>query len=440
MLPTEVDIESLSKKATFRWKRSSLASTDRSISKTENKRLHSMIVKTDPKNFLSVSLTTADDSIKVSKHEDLKEISLQLSILKKKHDLNRDSNFLHDTVINRLKKQLDSFQQEEDKTLSKIDTLKAEANRLEDSIKEITQKQEDSLAATKIYNHIIERMKITKQKLDLQNEKIIKSVKGNKKMLLEEVEICRKKKEVKIKTKKALDLLEDFIEQETKERQERLEVIEKDVKRKQEFNQKREERFRRQLEIAETAANEDREMRATQMRESVMMHKFWYLYMKKRLEYDMEKLNPIEKAFEKVRKNSSINDASEMVTKFLTTEIAYNELKRIVDDSNLNISKTHQRIAEIEENLEKAENLKPQSELKDALQKDIINKLKTVSDDKNNLMKFKQIHEKITNWSWKMLRRLGNNEKSQNLIENLKLIKNSVSEVQKRIKENVMDI
>ena len=154
----------------------------------------------------------------------------------------------------------------------------------------------------------------------------------------------------------------------------------------------------------------------------------------------MEKLNPIEKAFEKVRKNSSINDASEMVTKFLTTEIAYNELKRIVDDSNLNISKTHQRIAEIEENLEKAENLKPQSELKDALQKDIINKLKTVSDDKNNLMKFKQIHEKITNWSWKMLRRLGNNEKSQNLIENLKLIKNSVSEVQKRIKENVMDI
>ena len=173
MFPTEVDIESFSQQATQRWKRANLSLTDRSIAKSDTKKLHSLISTSNPKNFLNINTSTADDSVKVSNHEDLKEISLQLSILKKKHDLNRDSNrdsnVLHDTNIVKLKKQLESFKQEEDKTLNRLESLKREVARLEDSIQEILLKQENANSATKIYNHILERMKINKMKMKIKN-------------------------------------------------------------------------------------------------------------------------------------------------------------------------------------------------------------------------------------------------------------------------------
>ena len=440
MFQTEVDIEGLSKNATVRWKKQAFNETDKNITKSDVKRLHSLISTSDPKHFLSVTVASANDSVKISNHEDLKEISLQLSILRKKYDGHRDSNYFHDSHISNLKKQLNTFRQDEDKTISRIETLKSNISGLEEQIAEIMKKQEDALEATKIYNHIIERMRVKKQKLDIQNEAIIHSVKMNKKLLTEEIAVCRKRRDSKIKTKKALDVLEDFIEKETKDKQERLVVIESDVKKKQESTQKREERFKRQLEIAESAANEDREMRATQMREGVMMHQFWYLYMKKRLDFDMEKLSPIEKAFETVRKKSNVNNASEMVIKFLSIEIEYNELRRIVGDSNQNIVNTQSKILEIEKALEKAEKLKPQSEYKDSLRNDAVNKLKLVSDTKDKLIKIKQVHEKVTSWLSKIIKKFGAKSNEKGLTANLEVLKNAVIVALRDSKERVMFI
>ena len=434
MFPTEVDIESFSQQATQRWKRANLSLTDRSIAKSDTKKLHSLISTSNPKNFLNINTSTADDSVKVSNHEDLKEISLQLSILKKKHDLNRDSNVLHDTNIVKLKKQLESFKQEEDKTLNRLESLKREVARLEDSIQEILLKQENANSATKIYNHILERMKINKMKLDQQNETIIKAVKTNNKTLLDEIEISRKQKESKIKTKKALEIVKTFIDKETKEKSEMVEGIAVDVKKKQESTQKREESYKRQIEIAETAANEDREMRATQMREGVIVHKFWFLYMQKKLEYDIEKLCHIENAFEKVRKNSNINHASEMVTKFLTTEIDFNELRRIVEESNSNIVKTQTKIAEIEVSLSNLEKSQSRSEIKEALNSEVIAKLKIASENKTKMLRVKLVHDKIRSWTVKIMKKFEIKEKDQGLLEGIQTIREHIQGVMKSYK------
>lgn len=440
MFPTEVDLEGLSKNATVRWKKNLSIGTERDIGKSNAKRLHSMILTSDPRNFLALSMNAPDDSAKLSNHEDLKEISLQLSILRKKHDLNKDSNFFHDNHIGKLKRQMNSFQVEEEKAVLKFRELKEKTISLEERIEKICKKQEDALSAKKIYDHIIERMKVKQLQLDMEKEAIYQSVKGNKKILLEETNLCRKQKDSKIKTKKALEQLENFIEKETKEKQERLETIESDVKKKQENTHKREERYKRQLEIAEAAANEDREMRATQMREGVMMHQFWYLYMKKKLDFDMEKLSPVEKAFEKVRKNSSVNNANEMVVKFLSVEIEYNELKRIVSESNQNISSTKQRIAEIEVTLEKAEQLKPQSELKNMLRNNALAKLKSLSEAKDKLIGVKLVHQKIQSWTSKILKKFSVEAVENDLTGNLLKLQKAVIEFLRKNKEIVWNI
>jgi hypothetical protein len=423
MFKTEVDLESFSKKATARWKKQSLSSTTRQVNKSENKRLHSLILTNKPENFLNLSTTAPDSSGKVSKQEDLPEISAELHSLRKKHDINRGSNFLLDRNMTNLKKQMESFRLEELKTLNRLTSLKNEVERLENALEETVKRQEDAFEATKVYNHIIERMKIHRLKLDIKNEETIKTLKASRRVLDEEFEVRRKQKESKIKTKKALDSLEGFIDQETKDKEDSVCVIEKDMKKRLENSNKREDRYRRQIEIAERAANEDREARATQMREDVILMRFWFIYMRKRLDYDMNRLSYIEEAFEKVRKNSHINDTSEMVAKVLTTEIAFNDLRKIVEDSNYNILKTQEKIQEIEENLRKVEKMKNQSNLKESLQTEILEKLKTGVEDQNKLIKLKEVHQKIKVWSSKMIKKLGGSLKSPSLQENMSVIK-----------------
>ena len=172
MFPTEVDLESLSKNATVRWKKNISIGTERDIGKSNAKRLHSMILTSDPRNFLSLSMNAPDESAKLSNHEDLKEVSLQLSILRKKHDLNKDSNFFHDNHIGKLKKQMKSFQVEEETAVLKFKELKEKVMSLEERIEKIGKKQEDALSAKKIYDHIIERMKVKQLQLHFDPDHI----------------------------------------------------------------------------------------------------------------------------------------------------------------------------------------------------------------------------------------------------------------------------
>ena len=101
-----------------------------------------------------------------------------------------------------------------------------------------------------------------------------KYLKINQHSLEQEVDKKRRVREARIQTKVAVRNLEDFITRETKEKCEELQVIEKDVKQKKESNQRREERFRRQIEILEATADEDRNMRAMQLREGLLLHMF----------------------------------------------------------------------------------------------------------------------------------------------------------------------
>jgi hypothetical protein len=200
----------------------------------------------------------------------------------------------------------------------------------------------------------------------------------------------------------------------------------KDVKQHQENGQKREERYKRQLEIAEAAANEDRDMRATQIRESLMMNRFFSLFLEKRLKKIMEKFSQTEEAFQKVRKIAGINDASEMVTKFLTAELSFNDVRRTIANTTGHIDETQEKIYEIEQKISNTERFKIQSGTIEILKKDVLSKLKLISSDKQKLMKIKGIHEKIKSWALRNLKKFGIKNNKDSLSQDLNLIKQSV--------------
>ena len=113
------------------------------------------------------------------------------------------------------------------------------------------------------------------------------------------------------------------IEHEVKKRQERILSLKLSIKNKEEALQKRMDRVKRQSEIAEAAANENKDQNEIQLRANFGIQKLWCEFLKKKMESEMKKFHNLEEAFQKIRTSTGNADVQEMVTKFLTREQTY---------------------------------------------------------------------------------------------------------------------
>jgi Skp family chaperone for outer membrane proteins len=91
------------------------------------------------------------------------------------------------------------------------------------------------------------------------------------------------------------------IETEQKQRQERLETLQKSIRNKEESMQRKVERNKRQQEIAEAAAQENKDSTEIKMRESLYMNKLWNQFTKKKMEKEMKQSSNIDEAFKSIK-------------------------------------------------------------------------------------------------------------------------------------------
>ncbi len=93
------------------------------------------------------------------------------------------------------------------------------------------------------------------------------------------------------------------------------------------------DRVRRQSEIAEAAANENKDSNEIKLRENLLVQKLWSSFFKKKMEGEMDKSRLIEDAFQKIRASTGHSDVQEIVHKFLTREQTYAQLLGAVSDN-----------------------------------------------------------------------------------------------------------
>jgi len=72
-----------------------------------------------------------------------------------------------------------------------------------------------------------------------------------------------------------LEELSKEMDNDQKKRLEKLSILNKAISNKKDAAVKREERQKRQLDIAEAAANEERDSNETRLRESLLSLRFW---------------------------------------------------------------------------------------------------------------------------------------------------------------------
>ncbi len=83
------------------------------------------------------------------------------------------------------------------------------------------------------------------------------------------------------------------------------------------------DRVRRQQEIAESAANENKDSNELKMQENFMVQRLWSSYLKRKMEKEMKRTYDIEDAFQKIKAATGCSDVQEIVHKFLTKENTY---------------------------------------------------------------------------------------------------------------------
>lgn len=137
------------------------------------------------------------------------------------------------------------------------------------------------------YLHMIERMKKDFIATKIKSGEMETSLKSKSQILDIENHKQRKTKEERLQSKAIFDSLMKNIEKEQKDRQERILELQKCIKNKEESVQRRIERQRRNQEIAEAAANENKDSSELKMRENLHIQKLWNSFMRKKMEKEM---------------------------------------------------------------------------------------------------------------------------------------------------------
>ena len=123
------------------------------------------------------------------------------------------------------------------------------------------------------------------------------------------------------------------IEKEQRDRQERIQELQKCIRNKEESVQKRIDRQRRNQEIAEAAANENKDSSELKMRENLYIQKLWNSFMRKKMEKEMKNSHDIDEAFKAIKTATGVTDVGEMVKKFMSRESTYSQLLGNVSES-----------------------------------------------------------------------------------------------------------
>ena len=87
------------------------------------------------------------------------------------------------------------------------------------------------------------------------------------------------------------------IDMDQKERAERIGSLQKSIKNKEEALKRRMERVRRQQEIADMAANENKDQNEIKMLHEFLVQRLFSAFLKKKMEKEMNRHMAVEEAF-----------------------------------------------------------------------------------------------------------------------------------------------
>lgn len=190
--------------------------------------------------------------------------------------------------LEKIRKEIDQLYMQEVQAEGPTQYRASKFELLEESIADTKYKIEEELFNKQSYMHMLERMKKDFIAAKIASSDHEKSLKNKAQVLDIEGHKQRKIKEERLQSKAIFEGLMRNIEKEQRDRSERIHELQKCIRNKEESVQKRIERQRKNQEIAEAAANENKDSTELKMRENLYIQKLWYFFMRRKMEKVMK--------------------------------------------------------------------------------------------------------------------------------------------------------
>lgn len=372
-------------------------------------------------------------------YEETKEISDQLLLIRKKHDRIKEDNLKKRKMLEKLKKDFETACEVTQTEESEEKMLKGSMESIQSQLEETRKQQKLETNDTNTYLHMLSRMKKDKIAMEIKANSIQVSLKSSKQVLNSETEKYRKIRETHFQSRLVLkELQKSFISQ-RKLKDEQVLQLERNIKSRQEAASRRENRQKKQAEIAEAAARDDKDSHEVKLRETLLINKMWQHYLNKKLEKEMAQAVEVEKAFQKIKTATGLNDIHEICERFLTREQNYVTLISAVNEAE-------KKLEVLKSSNEKARETLQKMQLEDTDHRVIYTEidkydtklmvaLKEYSGIKEKLQATTKIHDQILNWCGKILKILSVSKNEVGDYEGEKDINEMLGVIYKKIEE-----
>mmetsp|Transcript_10168 Transcript_10168/g.19926 ORF Transcript_10168/g.19926 Transcript_10168/m.19926 type:complete len:509 (-) Transcript_10168:23-1549(-) len=352
-----------------------------------------------------------DDIEAIDQEEERREVSTQLAIIRKRHDQTKEANLRKRKQVDKLKQELEQVGTVTSAAEGEQKSLEQRVEQLELSLTAAQAKQEEELQNKSVYEHMLDRMKKDRIALEIKAQSLSQNLRSARQVLGSEQQKSRKTMEAKFQSRLLLKELKDQYEFEKRQKEDRIVQLERNVRMRQEASARREERQKRQTEIAEAAAKADSDSQESRLRDNVLLLRFWYNFLKWKLENERNRSVDIEKAFQKIRVATGLQDVQEIVERFLTREQTYNEFISGVSEAEKKLETLKQQNTEAREELLQmqldenggARALYQEVEDLESQQNHLVKESTAI---KEKLKKTIGLYDQVLEWGTKILKRL----------------------------------
>jgi chromosome segregation ATPase len=201
--------------------------------------------------------------------EEIREVSTQLSQIKKKHDETKRVCVNKQAELDAIEQEIKNLGVQETQAEGPVFQIQSRLETLNDQYDTTCQKIDEEQLTQATYKYMLERLEKDMIATKIKSTELDASVKSKKAILDLESQKNRKTKEERLQAKAIFDNLMKNIELEQKDRQERIFELQKCIQNKEASVSRRIERQRKNAEIAEHAANENKDSSELKMREDL---------------------------------------------------------------------------------------------------------------------------------------------------------------------------
>ena len=285
--------------------------------------------------------------------EEIKEITLQLVMIRKAYDSIVHENSQKRTQIDVMKKQIFKLQNTTATCNDDQTSISIRMNNLQNQLDMLRYKLEEEQQANKTYEHMLARMKTETIDLEVRSSFLhdnLSTVKGH---LDDYLQKSRKNKEENVQSQKILKVLKEDLRLESKNQEDLVRRLESTARAKKEAANRRTQRVKKQAEIAEIAANENRNAEEIALKQEISLHKLYFMFLKYKHDKKCKEFEGVEEAFKNIRVATGISNIQTIIDGFLRKEDVAASLKNNISDSEkqLNLLKKKNEKARNELNI-----------------------------------------------------------------------------------------